>query len=130
MPALFTSIDALERSLSFHGDRHAVLASNVANIDTPGYRALELERRAPGAAFDEALAVTQPRHLSAGLGASDARLTQTDAAGGDTGLDGNTVNLERELAKMDANRVRYSAASELASRRLALLRYAAADGGA
>ena len=36
--------------------------------------------------------------------------------------------LEKELAKIDANRVRYSASTELVSRRLALLRYAASDG--
>jgi flagellar basal body rod protein FlgB len=38
------------------------------------------------------------------------------------------VQLERELAKIDANRARYSTSAELVSRRLALLRYAAGDG--
>ena len=55
------------------------------------------------------------------------RLTFDDSPGG-PGMDGNTVELERELAKIDANRVRYGTSTELASRRLALLRYAASDG--
>jgi flagellar basal body rod protein FlgB len=51
-----------------------------------------------------------------------------DDGGNTAGSDGNAVSLERELAKIDANRVRHSASAELASRRLALLRYAAGDG--
>ena len=42
--------------------------------------------------------------------------------------DGNAVDLEREMAKVAANRVRYGTSSELVSRRMALLRYTATDG--
>ena len=42
--------------------------------------------------------------------------------------DAPEVRLQRELSKIDANRVRYTTSSELVSRRLAVLRYAAGDG--
>ncbi len=44
------------------------------------------------------------------------------------GADGNAVNLEQEMGKLDANRVRYEVSTELVSRRFAMLKYAAGDG--
>jgi flagellar basal body rod protein FlgB len=55
-------------------------------------------------------------------------VTSFDDGGRLQGSDGNSVTLERELSKIDANRTRYSTSAELTSRRLAMLRYAAGDG--
>jgi len=112
--------------MTFHRERHAVLAGNVANVDTPGFRPMDL---APVDGSDGAghLATTDPRHL-AGPGETETGMRSFSDAGEFATADGNAVNLERELAKVDANRVRYSTSGELVSRRLALLRYAAGDG--
>lgn len=113
--------------MSFHRERHSVLAGNVANVDTPGYQPADLEQAPASAAGAGALAVTAPGHMQIATGGVEgATLSFSDP--GDAGADGNAVMLERELAKIDANRVRYTASAELASRRLALLRYAATDG--
>jgi len=112
--------------MSFHRDRHTVLAGNVANVDTPGYKPFDLER--VSAAEATTLEQTQSGHLSPSAGAG-TRVQSFDDSGETTiGADGNAVNLERELAKIDANRVRYNAVGELVNRRLALLRYGATDG--
>src|SRR5947208_3609509 len=37
------TIEGLARTLTLHQQRHAVLASNLANVETPGYRARELD---------------------------------------------------------------------------------------
>jgi flagellar basal-body rod protein FlgB len=125
---LFDGVDRLEGAMSFHRERHSVLAGNVANVDTPGFRPLDLEQAPAPQAAASGMAVTAPGHMQAGptAGLEGAVLSFTDA--GEAGADGNAVTLERELAKIDANRVRYTATAELASRRLALLRYAATDG--
>lgn len=79
--------------------RQALTASNIANADTPGYKAADV---APfSAVFDRTslqLAATQPGHqsldeLSAG-GASAVR-----ESGDDASASGNTVSLEAELGK-------------------------------
>ncbi len=119
-----STIDSLESALTYHRERHTVLAGNVANLDTPGYRPLDLQRRSTDGASN--LAVTEPGHL-ASAGPSDL-VTSFDDGGSLQGSDGNAVSLERELAKIDANRARYATSAELVSRRLALLRYAAGDG--
>ncbi len=127
MKTLFDSVEKLEDAMTFHRDRHSVLAGNLANLDTPGYQPLDLERTPPSSAEGGvALARTDERHLS---GATEAGQTTTFTdAGQAAGADGNAVNLEREMAKVAANRVRYSTTGELVSRRLALLRYTATDG--
>jgi flagellar basal-body rod protein FlgB len=119
-----STVDTLQQALTYHRERHTVLAGNIANIDTPGYRAVDLERRTaddPGA-----LATTQPGHLAAAPGPDF--VTSFDDGGSLASWDGNAVSLERELSKIDANRTRYATSSELVSRRLAVLRYAAGDG--
>ncbi len=110
--------------MTYHRERHTVLAGNVANLDTPGYRSVDLERRT--AADPRALAVTHEGHLSPPPTADV--VTSFDDGGALQSPDGNAVSLERELSKIDANRTRYATSSELVSRRLALLRYAAGDG--
>ncbi len=110
---VFANIDRMEGALTFHRDRHSVIAGNVANVDTPGYRPVDLER--PTDMFD------------VGLG-ERGYTTAFDDSSMAVSADGNAVNLERELAKIDANRVRYSTSAELVTRRMAILRYAATDG--
>jgi flagellar basal-body rod protein FlgB len=118
------TVDALSAALTFHRERHTVLAGNVANIDTPGFRPLDLSR-APEAGAG-AMTATNPGHMQP---AQTGELVQSfDDGGTMQGADGNAVSLERELGKIDANRARYATATELVSRRLAMLRYAAGDG--
>jgi len=132
MKTLFDGVDRMQAALGFHRDRHAVLAGNVANLDTPGYVPIDLARPtsdpigAPGSTA--AMVTTHPRHLdgAAALDAGEAQRFRDPAAS--VGADGNAVSLEREMAKIAANRVRYATTTELTSRRLALLRYGAGDG--
>ena len=125
MPADFSTIDKLGAALSFHRERHMVLAGNIANLDTPGYRPLDLERKP--AADSASLAITNPNQIDSG-GETGDYITTFDAGGNLSSPDGNAVSLEREMAKIDANRTRYSTSAELVSRRIALLRYCAGDG--
>ncbi|MCK6552575.1 flagellar basal body rod protein FlgB [Myxococcota bacterium] len=133
MRTFFQTVDALERAMTFHRDRHTVLAGNLANVNTPGYRPLDLvrvEEKTAGAAAS-VLATTNARHVAVAPGseATDGTRTEAVADGVDTtDRDGNAVAMERELAKLNANRTQYAAASELVSRRLAMLRYGASDG--
>jgi flagellar basal-body rod protein FlgB len=126
MKPLFDTVDRLGGALEFHRERHSILASNVANVDTPGFKPFDL---APALPPDDpsALATTDARHIGAGGGGQSEARVFSDP--GEAGPDGNAVELERELAKIDANRVRYGACAELVTRKFALLKYASGDGG-
>jgi flagellar basal-body rod protein FlgB len=124
VPVDLSTVDTLQAALTYHRERHTVLAGNVANLDTPGYRPMDLERRT--AADPAALAVTREGHIASAT--TTDYVTSFDDGGALKGTDGNAVSLERELSKIDANRARYATSAELVSRRLAMLRYAAGDG--
>jgi flagellar basal-body rod protein FlgB len=122
--AEFSTIDKLQAALTYHRERHTVLAGNVANLDTPGFRPLDLTRHA--SADPQSLSISDPGHITSQVTAD--YITSFDDGGQLQGPDGNAVSLERELAKIDANRARYATSAELVSRRMALLKYAAGDG--
>ncbi|MFH0899340.1 MAG: flagellar basal body rod protein FlgB [Pseudomonadota bacterium] len=131
MKTSFQSVDLMQAVLGFHRDRHAVLSGNLANVDTPGYVPfdLTLERLSPDAPGSVSLSLsrTEQGHIPASASELqvNSHLVEDPVP---PGADGNAVGLERELAKIDANRIRYAATAELVSRRLALLRYVAGDG--
>ena len=126
MKVFADSLQHLERVLDHGRARQAVLSSNVANVDTPNYRAQDLEKPSFDDQLSLAMTKTTPGHLD-GDAASRGPEVQADDDQAPR-VDGNTVSLERQMAKLEQNRVRYGAASAIVSRRLALLRYAATDG--
>ena len=124
--SMFGPIDSLAGAMTYHRARQSVLAGNLSNLETPGYRPADLERVVSPAS---SLIRTDPAHFEAGGGTGSGEFQLVFDDGGKlTGPDGNAVTLDRELAKMSANGVRYNTSTELVNRRLALLRYAAGDG--
>lgn len=122
---IFTAVGGLERALDYHLERHNLLAANVAHVDTPGYRPVDLARteEGPSAVLP---ARTHASHLVVGGGLTAGRVFEDPAAGG--GLDGNFVSLDREAAKLAANQLRFDVVSAVVTAELRQLTYAAADG--
>jgi flagellar basal-body rod protein FlgB len=121
----FSTLDTMQSALTFHRERHTVLAGNIANLDTPGYKPVDLQRTTP--TEGTTLSVSSDGHIG-GATSSPSIVTAFADTNQMQGPDGNAVELERELSKIDANRTRYATSAELTSRRIALLRYAAGDG--
>jgi flagellar basal-body rod protein FlgB len=99
-----TMIDKLQNALQPQSEalvlrarRQQVIASNIANADTPGYKAVDFD-------FTRALqaALRDP-------GKADAPLLQPRAAA-QPSADGNTVDMDAERARFADNAVRYEAA--------------------
>ncbi len=128
MMGILDTAERIHRGLDFHLQRHNLLTSNLAHIDTPGYRPLDLAR---GASFedelDSALAVTDPRHLNGAHGSSERFEVVQDQTSA-PGFDGNAVSVDREAVKIAANQLRYDTLAVLASQELDGLDWAANDG--
>lgn len=128
MSSIFAPLRLAERGLSYHLRRQELLTSNVANLQTPGFRPLELRFRE---LLDKASAMqcTDAKHLreSGASNTADTDDIYQDAVVSPS-PDGNAVSMERQMAKLAANSLRYRATTEMLNRRLALLRYAANDG--
>jgi flagellar basal-body rod protein FlgB len=128
---VFSSVDPLRAALDYHLDRQNVLASNVAHVDTPGYRPHDLERIEQSgfnAVMGVALKRTNERHLIGGgiEAMPDGRVFEDLSAG--VGNDGNYVSIDREAAKLAANQLRYDTVSAIVSAELRQLSFAANDG--
>jgi flagellar basal-body rod protein FlgB len=132
MSDLFSAVGSLHSSLDYHLERHTVLSSNVAHVDTPGYRPHDLRRVDNVESFGSALSVAMDRtnqaHFqtpNADAAALEGRIFQDNSAG--AGNDGNYVSLDREAAKVAANQLRYDVVSAVVSAELSQLRFAATD---
>ena len=100
-----------EQALLLHGQRIGVLATNLANADTPNYKARDIDFSEVLTHTDEGslpMRVTQAAHIT---------IPQGELSPGDlkyrnpyqASLDGNTVEMPVEQAAFSENNVRYQA---------------------
>lgn len=113
-----------EKSMLLRGERSSVLASNLANADTPNYKARDFDFAAvmatAGTSGDLVVARTSRMHLGAGSGAVfDGELKYRIPY--QPSLDGNTVEAPVEQAAFAENAVRYQASLMFINRRIASL---------
>jgi flagellar basal-body rod protein FlgB len=101
-------------ALVLRSERQRLIASNIANADTPGYVARDMDfasalRQASGlAATPGAMNATARGHLQASAGAR-AHANLGYAMPSQTNLDRNTVDMDRERASFADNSVKYEA---------------------
>jgi flagellar basal-body rod protein FlgB len=127
---LYGMIDLHARSLTVANQRLELLADNVANADTPNYKARDLDFRAAMAGVardgDLPLASTAGRHI--GGAADGGRATPLYRVPDQPSLDGNTVDPQRENAAFAETAVRYQTSLTFLQARLASLRNAITGG--
>jgi flagellar basal-body rod protein FlgB len=109
-------INFYEQVLSLRAQRQQLLASNIANADTPNYKAVDIDfNSAMQAALQQAnpaeLKLTSSSHLpNAGtIGNADIK----ERASKQNNLDGNTVDMDIERAQFTENALQYEAAITL-----------------
>src|ERR1044072_5350453 len=111
-----------ESALLFRARRMDVLAANLANADTPQYKARDMEFASVLDGVGARLAVTNPRHIAANpierSAALQYRIPHQPA------LDGNTVESDLEMARYAENAVSYQASLLFAGDRISTLRMA------
>ncbi len=103
----------LEKVLAHHSLRHDVIASNIANANTPGYTAFDLVLRSRlDQATPLAVRTTDSRHMTSSE-QLDETSSQLQRSRDPAGLDGNNVSIEREFLKLSENGMLYQVAFEL-----------------
>ncbi len=119
-----------EQALRLHDRRSEVLAANLANADTPGYKARDFDFQAvlreamPGRSLPAvALRVTNPRHIAVAplpppLGDLQYRVPEQPS------VDGNTVDAQREQAAFAENEIGHQATVRFINGALSTLRRA------
>jgi flagellar basal-body rod protein FlgB len=122
-----STIDALRRQMTIAVAKQVASAGNLANIDTPGYKAKEVT-------FSDALKsklapATNSTFSSAGQAAAPVvDVKQQEVEGLPARRDGNNVQLDRELLAMGRAAGDFSAAQTALAAKFRLVRYAINEG--
>lgn len=109
MKILDSAFAFTERTLAVRGQRMEVLSKNIANADTPNYKAQDVDFRSvlKGTQLPTAMNATQRGHFSESKMISDANLFYTTPL--NSSVDGNTVELSVEQAKYGRAAAQYQA---------------------
>lgn len=117
------TFDALSTTLDLCLIRQAVISDNIANAETPGYKArrveFEAELQRAIASVDQGLEDKMPVVRPAIL----------EDPENEVGQDLNTVDMDREMAVLSKNDVKYSAVTQSITKKFGLLKYAISGGG-
>jgi flagellar basal-body rod protein FlgB len=107
--------------MSLLSTRQKLVASNIANADTPGYKTKDIDFRAEFA----------QQMQTQGCGSPETTEAQTiEPAGLPVKSDGNNVSLDRESRMLAENAMRFQVATSLAQAELHSIRSAIQEGGA
>ena len=112
--------------LDLRAQQSAMTAGNIANTDTPNYKAKfipfdELLKSTMGT-DNMTMRQTRSGHLTGLQGSpDDPEIEEIEAP--PWALDGNSVSLEREMVRLKSNALQYSAITRGVSKRLSMLRY-------
>ena len=128
------TVSFLSKSLDMMSLRHQLIASNVANQDTPNFKSIEINFR------NELEKVLDVKQLSGDFRTNPGHmpLNSPDISGIDSSLisesgpaysyDNNSVNVEVEMANMARNTIMYNAAAQVITNKFRWLSFAIKEG--
>ncbi|WAM32096.1 flagellar basal body rod protein FlgB [Caldicellulosiruptor naganoensis] len=123
---MFEKIDFYKKALDYAWKRNELISNNIANADTPGYKAKDLNFKVFLQAYlngqeDLDLITTDKRHIkadqSSDSGAEVSTLEVLDSSF-QMRLDGNTVDIEQEMGKLLQNSLYFDGVSLQLSREI------------
>ncbi|UCH00869.1 MAG: flagellar basal body rod protein FlgB [Deltaproteobacteria bacterium] len=122
---------ALERAVNIVQQRHTHITSNISNLDTPNYRAKDIDFKTALAKALESgheinLVRTNPGHIDLRMNSAH-RVEPFEEKGEWTGF--NWVNIDKEMTRLIENNLVYRTAIETLLRKIAILREVIREGG-
>jgi len=133
-----STIDLISKNLDLRAKNQMYIAANVANAETPNYRAKTFsfeDQLKDALKNNEAGSMTavpaNPRHIplkgiARKLDDVDGTVDESQANG--LGRDGNGVDLEREMGRMAENQILYNASIQILAKKFDDLKYAIKGG--
>jgi flagellar basal-body rod protein FlgB len=127
------TMSGLQTALTMRQLKQNVTTANIANAETPGYQAKKLDfEGALERALDldglRGMSTSNENHITVGGQTAKVKPDIYNNPEGAVSNDGNTVDLEKEMATLSENAIMYKAALNLINKKLAALKYAASDG--
>ncbi len=122
-PVMFdSSIQGMKSALDGLSAQQEVIGQNIANVDTPGYRAQKVDFRstlqnAINKTGKVMLKTTSPSHIQGVT--NNGKIQVSLREGGTNRADGNNVDIDVELSQMTETVIQYQALTELISKKFA-----------
>lgn len=107
---IFEGVDKLRPYLNYTWKRHKIIVSNIANADTPRYKAKDVLFRIDGEG--KSLKTTREKHIKPSK-SEDFKVVEIRR--GLVGNDLNNVSVEEEMAKMAQNAIAYQTYMRMAT---------------
>lgn len=132
------SLDVMEKTLSLRLSRHSHIASNLANMDTPGYKVRDLpfekalQNALPKESGQLAMVQTHPKHRPVDDMQKAYQSAQKNVVYGVYGQDqegADILDIEMEMTKLVKNQLMYNATVQMLAKQFAKLKYAISEGG-
>jgi len=122
------NINNLASGLDALSVRNGVIAQNIANIDTPGYKAKDMKfqevmNETLGKGKKLPMATTNEKHLPPAENVVNPSSFIYQQNNPSVRTDGNDVNMDYEMTQMAENSIRYNLVAELTTDRLTHLKY-------
>lgn len=122
---------AMSKRMAWLGQRHQVLAQNIANADTPGYAAQDLKEPQFGVLLRGAggrltMVTTAAGHLG---GATSAKPAVEKSADSERKTSGNSVVLEEQMMKVSKTAMDFQLATNLYRKHIGMIKTALGRGG-
>lgn len=123
------TISLLEKVLDFSSTRHNIIASNIANLDTPDYKSRDLlfkNRLREALAVDERsrnrIGLIRNGNKNGGLGSlQEVTPALVFESSFGSSKNGNTVDIDQEMKKLAENNLYYDTAIQLLARKLRII---------
>ena len=129
---IFNDVSLLQKGLNASWTRNEVIANNVANLNTPGFKESNVEFESY---FQEALnqesfvgLKSDPRHVDIGNSANDVQATVVKNDSTSMNKDGNNVDIDAQMIELSKNTLYYNMLTIKASKELGRLRMAINEG--
>ncbi|MDP3283553.1 MAG: flagellar basal body rod protein FlgB [Desulfobacterales bacterium] len=125
------SSKALESAISIAQQRHNIISSNISNLETPGYKAKDIDfksamAQALGSESKAGLAKTNMGHIGRDSG-SEPEVEPFEEEGEWNGF--NWVSVDKVMNTMTENNLIYRAATEALLRKIAIMKEVIREGG-
>jgi flagellar basal-body rod protein FlgB len=121
-----TIIQGIHKNMDLSALRQNMINANIANIDTPGYKPVDLDFKSQLAQFlangEDRMAADDASHLGQTSNMDDVTGTIIEQAT-ETGPDQNGVDLDRQMANLSANAMDFQASAKMMRKKLGFLKY-------
>ncbi|MGA3173660.1 MAG: flagellar basal body rod protein FlgB [Syntrophorhabdales bacterium] len=108
-------VDLIEKALDVRAFYQRILATNIANVETPGYKEKEVDFKT------ELARLTKGRPGNIGV-------SEKSAEEGAASIDGNTVDIENQIVKMTENTLMFNSLVQMINKKFYMIRYAINEG--